>query len=191
MNHFFALTLSDDVRRSVAAFAEDWQALLGDAFAARWYAPEDFHVTLKFLGDVRDAKIAPLRAVGSRAAVESSPFSVSVGLSGAFPSPRQPRVLILRLRRSDEIVSLAERLDTLTTALDFPPEMRSYQPHVTLARCQPAHYKRGLEVSLSLEQTFPIFTADHFILMQTLPPGERQNWRNSRYNIVHTFPFGG
>src|SRR3982751_484447 len=58
-----------------------------------WTRPAGIHLTIKFLGDVRAARIESVREAVERAASSSAEFEIEVGGAGCFPSPRNPRVL--------------------------------------------------------------------------------------------------
>ena len=188
MNHFFAIELSPDARHVVSATAAEWKTLLKPAQAAKWYGPDDYHITLKFLGDVPVANQAGLIASALPVAALNVPFEVGLAGSGAFPALMRPNVLWAGVQDSPRLTALAASLDTALATGGYPPELRPYRPHVTVARCRP----RTAEAwPLPSERPFPSWRVMRFVLMQTLPPEGRANGTESRYNTVHTFPLGG
>src|ERR1051325_10519980 len=69
---------------------------------ASWVKPSNIHLTVKFLGDVRRAKLDDVVAATRRATGSCSPFQVSVGGAGCFPSARNPSVLWVGLAQAPE-----------------------------------------------------------------------------------------
>ncbi len=103
--------------------------------AVRWTAPENMHITLKFLGDVHQDDLPLLKEELTDVAGESARLHLELGANGCFPGERTPRVLWTGmdgdLRR---ISSLATRLDGAMAKRGFPSERREFNPHVTVGR---------------------------------------------------------
>ena len=189
MNHFFALALSEEARQQATNVAEEWVSQLLPEQKARWTAPEDYHLTLHFLGDLPEEAQADLVAAAAPVAAATKPFELQLAEAGMFPHPRSPRVLWLGVKPSQTLLDLALRLREALEALGYPPEKRPLRPHITLARCRVG---RGEEAwPLPNEQVFAKWQVTRFVLMQTLSPESSANDVKGRYNSVHTFPFGG
>ena len=110
----------------------------------RWSKPENIHLTLKFLGDVReeilDGLCAALEEVCGRHAI----FDAGLAGFGAFPSARRAQILWAGIGMgSTRLSSLATDLDAVLAPLGFEREKRPYTPHLTLgrARGQPASFE--------------------------------------------------
>lgn len=190
MNHFFALTLPDEARQQTATYCRRWRDLLGPAFPARWHDPDDYHITLKFLGDVDVARQEELIAAAQPVAVRVQPFSVFLAGPYAFPSPRFVNVLIRYAHPSDEMLALRHALDDALIPGGFAPEGRPFAPHVTVARCTRRPRALAFPPAEADERMFAEFPVDRFVFMRTTPPETRQKDHPIRYNVVHTFPFG-
>jgi 2'-5' RNA ligase len=92
------------------------------------------HVTLKFLGDTREDLVASIGEVMRSAVSGISPFEVEVVGSGVFPPKGGARVVWAGLEGAEPMGVLARRLEEGLEPLGFPPEGRSFRPHLTLAR---------------------------------------------------------
>ena len=102
----------------------------------RWTPPEQLHVTLRFLGDTPVEKIAPLAE--RLATVRVEPFLLPLEDVGAFPSKSPPRVLWLGLGAGHpRLHQLRQQIDDLTIAAGLAADLRTFHPHITLARCPP------------------------------------------------------
>jgi len=189
MNHFFAIELSAEARCTVAASVAMWKPLLTPAQTAKWYGPEDYHITLKFLGDLPESDQAGLIAGALPVAAVAVLFEVGLVGAGAFPSLWRPDVLWIGVQDSSALTALAARLENALMDVGYPSERRPYHPHVTVARCRPARMTE--KWPMPNERAFPSWQVARFALMQTLPPESRANGAKARYNIVHTFPFVG
>jgi len=139
MRLFIAIDLPDKVRRALGELMDELRKKCPEA---RWVRPEGMHITLKFLGYVKDddggKQLASIRA--ALATIRSSaPVDMRFRGIGFFPSPRRPRVVWCGIEASPNLVQLAADLDRVLEPLGFPPEKRAFVPHLTLARFNEAH----------------------------------------------------
>ena len=120
----------DDVLDAVAAALEPGRSV---EVGLRWATPEQWHLTLQFLGPVR--RLAPVveglaAAVGGRVA-----FPFRLGGAGAFPKPGRARVVwIGAAAGGDEIVGLAAAVAQALGPLGYEPDRAEFHPHLTVAR---------------------------------------------------------
>lgn len=101
----------------------------------KWVRPDQFHLTLKFLGDVATVELHQvIRAVES-ACREIEPFDLFFEQLGAFPDTDRPHTLWVGLSEGlDETRTLAQSIETALVRLDFPKERRLFMPHLTIGR---------------------------------------------------------
>jgi len=103
-------------------------------FPVRWLEPDHYHLTLKFLGDVR-SEIAPIaEKVMDRVAGETRDFPLAVGGFGAFPTIRRPRVLWIGVDPTPALRCLKQDLEWGLANHGFERETRAFHPHITLGR---------------------------------------------------------
>lgn len=101
---------------------------------ASWTKLGNFHLTLKFLGDVHLQKIDGVSEVIQSVADAQAPFSLEFGKVGAFPNLNRPRVLWVGIKHGASTVSrLAKVVNLELKHLGFPIDNR-FRPHLTLAR---------------------------------------------------------
>jgi 2'-5' RNA ligase len=86
---FVAVDIDDEARAECADVAARLRAA---QWAARWVAPENYHLTVAFLGSVDDERVADLTAAASDVAARAAAFDVPLEVVGAFPTMRKPRV---------------------------------------------------------------------------------------------------
>ncbi len=101
-----------------------------------WVRPEGIHLTLKFLGDVEDAREPELRAALRAAVGEGEPRGITLQVEGfgVFPDFRRPRVVWAGVAPEPALELLQHRLEQAFAPLGFPTEARAFRPHVTLGR---------------------------------------------------------
>lgn len=132
---FVAIEVPDGVQ----ALFSPVQALLRSAVQsgggrASWTRRGNFHLTLKFLGDVRADAIDDIGAALQAVIVAQRPFSMEIGGIGAFPNMHRPRVLWIGIKQGTEAVTrLAEAVNHQLAGIGYPAESR-FHPHLTLAR---------------------------------------------------------
>ena len=190
MNHFFALPIPTEAAKQLAQLAAQWQALLPKRLRVRWEDPENYHITLNFLGNLSPVQQPRLIKAAAPVAPGLWPSVVHVTRIGAFPNTRQPGVLWAGLVQQEETANLAIRIDAALLRQGFDTPKHVYVPHITLGRCRA---EENTEDSGSLQTTLPIqvvLPVNGFVLMETLPLAARRKDRPVRYNTVHTFPWG-
>ena len=111
----------------------------GPGFPARWSAPENIHLTLVFLGDVRVPETgsvpAEIHGALSRAVEGFSPVTLRAAGLSVFPGVRRARVLWTGIGgETDRLADLQARIAGNLEAAGFPKEKRRFTPHLTLAR---------------------------------------------------------
>jgi 2'-5' RNA ligase len=127
-----AIRLDETVRAALGAAIEGLRRVARDV---AWVAPDNLHLTLRFLGQVRRARTSELVAALTRATSGVTAFEANVRGLGAFPAPTRARVVWAGVGRgSDALVELAGRVDDALVPLGFPREPRPFSPHVTLGR---------------------------------------------------------
>ena len=143
---FIALEISDDTRTRVGALIENLRK--GVQFTGvipKWVQPENMHLTLKFLGDIRADQAPPIAKVLEQAAATTAPFAYSVRGLGVFPSEWKPRVLWADVKRGAEaIYDLWEKVETGMSRLGYEIEDRPFTPHLTLARIKSSQGAKAL-----------------------------------------------
>ncbi|MBI2070797.1 MAG: RNA 2',3'-cyclic phosphodiesterase [Elusimicrobia bacterium] len=134
MRLFFAVHPSEEIRRKAAALADEIKAGC-ENLDAKWVPPENFHITLVFLGETPETKLAELKNVAQQAAKTGKSFSAEFGNLGVFPNTRAPRVLWIGISKgAQELRHLARGLHHELQAGGFLFDSKDPDPHLTLAR---------------------------------------------------------
>ena len=129
---FVAVVLDEGVRSAVAATVERLRPL-GSAVA--WVPPRNLHVTLHFLGDQSEERLADAEAALADAAAGSAPLDVTFHGIGAFPGLERPRILWVGLAHGAlEVRRLQARVTDALAVRGFGKEERAWHPHLTIGR---------------------------------------------------------
>ena len=129
MRLFIALDIPAEIRARLVEFMERARPYASDA---RWARPEGLHVTLKFVGEVKDDKLAKIKS--ALTSVKTAPFDVNFAGAGFFPGAKSPRVFWIGVDGGQALPQLASTIEEATLAAGVPKEDRAYSPHLTLAR---------------------------------------------------------
>ncbi len=149
---FVAVTLTPALRESAASA----RTVLGAVAARlRWVPARNLHLTLRFLGEITETQMARVTEAAREAVASASPFSITLGGVGAFPSPRSPRVVWVGVTAgADRLVALARALEAALRQREFPAEARPFQPHLTVARARPEGRPPDVSAMVEAAETF-------------------------------------
>lgn len=126
---FVAVPLTEQARQEIVARLP--------ILPGRLVPPQNWHFTLRFLGDtappLRDALIAELRKTRF-----GSEFSIYFGGLGAFPRAKRARIVWLGVDEgAQRLIDVAEKVESTVRRAGFAAEERLFKPHLTLSRIAP------------------------------------------------------
>jgi len=104
----------------------------GGLMGARWIEPENYHITLRFIGDV-DNQTANEVADNLDHLSQSLRFPVRLTHLGIFGGDK-PRALYAGVEPSEALSRLQAAQERMLQRSGLPPDGRKFVPHVTLAR---------------------------------------------------------
>jgi len=97
----------------------------------KWIDPEDFHITLRFFGDVENHIAQDI--TDNLGHLSFEPFTLNLGPLGVFGG-KQPRMIWAGIEDNAQLTALHKAHEQLAQRLGFKPEGRKFTPHITLAR---------------------------------------------------------
>ncbi|MFC7395669.1 RNA 2',3'-cyclic phosphodiesterase [Chelatococcus sp. GCM10030263] len=152
---FSALAIPEDIAQALSLHR-------GGLPGARWIDPSDYHVTLRFMGDIDEATARDID--DSLAEIRRQPFAVKVEGLGSFGGGR-PRAVIARIAPTAPLLELQADQERRVRRAGLEPERRKYTPHVTLARLRDASPIDVADylASRSIPQSLT-FEVDRFVL---------------------------
>jgi len=99
---------------------------------AKWVDPGNFHLTLRFIGEISQDDAIDIDDALAR--LRARRFTLQISGTGVFGGGEKPRSLWAGVERSAELVALRDKLEQALIRVGLPPEPRKFAPHVTLAR---------------------------------------------------------
>jgi 2'-5' RNA ligase len=128
---FVALSIPSRERKKIHKVAEP---LREDGLPVRWVDPTLYHITVKYLGDVRSEQIDEISETLERVASENQAFQAEMDRFGAFPTLRKPQVLWLGVDPNPALRCLKHDVEWSLSKCGFDRDSRAFHPHLTLGR---------------------------------------------------------
>jgi RNA 2',3'-cyclic 3'-phosphodiesterase len=151
---FTALEIPSEIGQSIAR-------LRGGLPGARWIEPENYHLTLRFIGDIDDALAEEIADLLSN--VERPAFNLRIDGLDSFGG-HKPRAVVAAVPAVAQLVELQADHERIMQRVGLAPE-RKYRPHVTLARLRDTSSRQVADF-LSIKQPFRSlqFPVSRFVL---------------------------
>jgi 2'-5' RNA ligase len=151
----------------------------------RWSARESWHITLQFLGSTKPEQYD---CITDRLRELHCPsMRTELGDLGTFD---RAGVLYADVRVTRELTALQQAVTAATSPCGFTPEDRPYHPHITLARRKGKGGRelRNLDAQIRQQPGFDAFTADSFILYESIPTPEGSRYEVRERYALHPEP---
>jgi 2'-5' RNA ligase len=108
--------------------------MTGGIAGARWVAPENLHLSLRFIGEVDEGAAEDIDAALGQ--IIAAPVVVALAGIGCFETRGRAHTLWAGAEASAALLHLQARVEAQVGRAGLPPEGRKFTPHVTLARMQ-------------------------------------------------------
>ena len=165
MRAFFCIPLGPEIAAAIGRIAASLRR--ATAVHARWVRTENYHVTLRFLGEIDPLLTVDLEQAARRICAKRAPFGLPLDRIGAFPSIERARVLWVG-GDAPEFLGLTSSLHRELDRLGFPAERKSDLAHVTLARIKDRPDRRLAEALFENTADAGLaVVADRIALMQS------------------------
>lgn len=192
MRAFIAIDLPENIRAALGRKQTELRASLAKMNPAqnkpdteiRWTKPEAIHLTLKFIGEIPDARVIQVvEFLSTFKAFES--FPVEVKGFGFFPSPSRPQVFWAGVEAPPALAQLAHEIDEGMEEIGFAPEKRNYNPHLTLARFKNPRPRPEFQSLVETQGQISIgrFEAGEFFLFES-----KLSAHGAEYRKIARFP---
>jgi len=177
MRLFVAIDPPGEIRDRIAAICRGLDG-------ARWFSSEQFHLTLRFLGEVEPESAE--RIGKSLESVREDAFSVEFAGVGRFPPRRAPRVLWAGLETAPRLARLRESVERALLPAGIAPDERTFSPHLTIARLKDGVSAAAVDGWLERERDFragPFAVSAFFLYSSLLGPGGAQHRKLASYGL--------
>ena len=190
MRVFIAVSVPNAIRGAIARAQEELRRAVSDD-EIRWAKPEQFHLTLKFLGNVDDSRVDELKDAVRKVSEGFASLSLRAAGIGFFPQGRSPRVVWAGVDESNNrLESLWKALESAMRPFNNEKAEQNFNGHITLARVgrlPRAHAEALVKAANRFEKmTFGEWTAGHVELMRSeLSP------QGARHTVLAALLLGG
>jgi len=182
MRLFVTLEIPSAVRENLGALLKSLRTVSPQT---RWVRPENLHVTLKFIGEVPETKLAAIRSALAGARCDQ-PVTLDFRGLGFFPNEKHPRVFWAGIEASPNLKDLAADIDRATEKLGIPREQRPFAPHLTLARFEPPGLPEKLRSAIqenAARDFGSLHTSQYHLIESKLKPS------GAEYTTLESFAF--
>ena len=130
---FIAIDLPSEIQDCLEKVTSQLQEQMGDA-PMRWAAPQNIHLTLKFLGSVSINNLEVLTDLLHKEAASQRVMVISIGGLGAYPKVRTPRVIWVGVEAPAELAAFQRGVDAQVARVGYSLDRRPFSPHLTIGR---------------------------------------------------------
>ncbi|HEX5005986.1 MAG TPA: RNA 2',3'-cyclic phosphodiesterase [Hyphomonadaceae bacterium] len=164
--------------------ADRLSSLESEVPGASWRTTEQYHLTLRFFGEIDEALARDLD--GELGQIVEAPFEIRLAGAGSFGG-REPTALWAGVEAPPDLARLAAQCERAARRAGLAPEGRKYKPHVTLAYCRGTsdHDVALFQQDVGDFRTEP-FWVDHFVMYSS-----QQTKSGSFYREEAVYPLTG
>ena len=146
MRVFIAIDIGEEIRAALSDLQQQLQSKVDIKKSdVKWVNPENIHLTLKFLGEIKDEKVVEVCNITEDVAGRHKNFELDVESVGSFGG-RSARVVWVGVGRGcDNLLELQKDLDEQLASAGWPQEARKFTGHLTL--CRVRNPKAGVKLA--------------------------------------------
>jgi len=137
---FIAINLPDDLKEQLHSFNRKWLEL-----PARWTKKENLHITLFFIGYIKDEELPEICSIVEEIAQKYEPFVIRLKkIIYGPPKKMPPQMIWAEGEKSQELADLQKDLEKalVNSPLKLESEPRAYSSHITLARIKTFDWRK-------------------------------------------------
>jgi 2'-5' RNA ligase len=176
---FLAIPMPEAVRNEITGVQQEMRQLVSRD-AVRWTKPEQFHLTLRFLGDVPVERVAALQEAVNAVCRGSPALRLRAQGTGFFPNARSPRVIWAGVNDGEgHLVDLQKKIEAVVRLFTKESGTERFAGHVTVGRVKflkrPEIEKLAEHAQVVKDHLFGEWTANEVELIRSdlLPAGAR------------------
>jgi 2'-5' RNA ligase len=143
---FVAIELPEEVKSTLSEMQEELKKLGADI---RWIKPDNIHLTLKFLGHIKEESIEKITDTMKTVSGGHRSFNIFIRGIGIFPNITSPRVLWVGIDNNNPLMSLQKDIENSLSLIGLDKEKKPFTAHLTLGRFRS---RKGKEILLDAVQ---------------------------------------
>lgn len=183
---FIAINLPEKIKDELLRYQKEIDSFFEDFKPIRWTKRENLHITLEFLGYLKEEEILKVKEVLRKLLENFSAFNAKlIEICYGPKKEKIPRMVWVIGERKKEISNLKEKLDKeLEKSINFKPEKREFIPHITLGRIRKWQFKaipldERPEIKKEINLEFKVNSVD--LMESKLAP------QGAKYTILSSF----
>ncbi len=151
MRVFIAIDIDEAIKKGLADLQSELRSKIDIKKSdAKWVNPQNVHLTLKFLGEIKDEQVVDVCNITKDVAGRHNSFDIDVETVGHFGG-RSARVLWVGVGETcDQLLALQEDLEGQLASAGWPKEKRKFSGHLTL--CRVRNSKAGFKLAQLTEE---------------------------------------
>jgi 2'-5' RNA ligase len=151
-----------------------------------WVAEDNFHLTLRFLGNTTKEQLYELVDCLQHLACNTHSFPLEIKGAGYFCSKGNPRVLFVKTTHSNELMELTQGVEEVVVAIGFHAELKPFKPHLTIGRIKHIESASSFysKIDEQAEITYQNILISEFVLYQSV-----LTTQGPIYKSIKTFKF--
>ncbi len=183
---FLAIPIPYDLQASMTAGLAALKKAWPDV---QWVHPEDYHVTLRFIGGLQPEALSRLLIDIEGQGQPFIPFTLNLQGISSFPPHRERGVLWIGLKsQPTDMIDLQSRLEQQVQALGFVPENRPLTPHITIGRFNKSAAADLMQaLSAFGQQEWGSLLCREYVLMRRRS-GAKEGGNRPLYEVLTRFP---
>jgi RNA 2',3'-cyclic 3'-phosphodiesterase len=131
MRSFIAIDLPEDIKEAINGLISK---VSPGSSGIKWVTANNIHLTLKFLGEVKEELVPEIRKRLEDIGKLHRSFTIKIKGAGGFPNLKRPHVLWIGIEPSEGLQSLYRIIESQMSELGFERDPRSFSPHLTIGR---------------------------------------------------------
>ncbi|WP_064092695.1 RNA 2',3'-cyclic phosphodiesterase [Rossellomorea aquimaris] len=179
-HYFFALSLPEDTKERIQELTQ--RAWTQDSFK-KWVHPDDYHITLAFLGDSSSHQLNDAIEHIEAKVRSLSSFSLELKQFGTYGKVDSPRILWMGIHYSQPLHLLRELVYDGCKDVGFQLDSRPFSPHITLGR----KWNMGIPFSPATLEGTILHTTERFSINEVVLYRTHID-RSPKYEAIHTIP---
>lgn len=179
---FFAIDLPPFAKEKIGGFIVALKKK-AKSNAIRWSKPDNLHITLQFLAEVRSEHLPRLiDSVRTEMKGIATSKRITFGSLHVFPNPYRPRVIVLDITPQEALAELSAIIGQGITKADYAIENRPFKAHLTLGRI-----KNPQHIDLSFLSQPPALIVDPLDVQEVVLFRSEPQPEGSTYTVIETF----
>ena len=167
MRTFVSIEIPDDIKAKIEKLVKKLKLRLTPI---RWVEKKNLHVTLKFIGWVKDEKVPALIDHVKQCAKGFKSFDLAFSGMGVFPTPKSPRVVwVGTTTGADNVKQIADCIEDEVAKEGIREEEREFSPHLTVGRIKEKLDVTALNEFIEMNKDVDLgsFRVDHVSMMKS------------------------